>query len=109
MATWNGHFDQMVFQSFVKSVGVYPVGSLVRMRSGRLAVVIEQNPSDLTRPRVKVFFSTKAGLPLEPRVLDLAVMHFVDQIEAHEPPEKWNFPYLTELWNTEAAPKQARG
>jgi HD-GYP domain-containing protein (c-di-GMP phosphodiesterase class II) len=108
MATWKGHFDTKVFQSFVKSVGIYPTGSLVRMRSGRLAVVLEQNPSALTKPRVKVFFSTKSGLPLEPHVLDLAASHVTDQIEARESPEKWNFSYLTELWDGDAALKQAR-
>jgi HD-GYP domain-containing protein (c-di-GMP phosphodiesterase class II) len=107
MASWKGHFDETVFQSFVKSVGIYPVGSLVRMRSGRLAVVLEQNVGALTKPRVKLFFSTKAGLPLKPQVLDLAASQVTDQIEAREPPEKWNFPYLTELWDGEAALKQA--
>jgi putative nucleotidyltransferase with HDIG domain len=108
MATWKGHFDTAVFQSFVKSVGIYPTGSLVRMRSGRLAVVLDQNPSALTKPRVKVFFSTKAGLPLKPQILDLSSPQTVDRIEAREPPENWNFPYLTELWDGDAALKQAR-
>jgi HD-GYP domain-containing protein (c-di-GMP phosphodiesterase class II) len=108
MATWKGHFDTKVFQSFVKSVGIYPTGSLVRMRSGRLAVVLEQNAAALTKPRVKVFFSTKSGLPLEPHVLDLAASHVTDQIEARESPEKWSFGYLTELWDGDAALKQAR-
>jgi len=108
MATWKGHFDPAIFQSFVKSVGIYPTGSLVRMRSGRLAVVLEQNPSALTKPRVKLFFSTKAGLPLKPQILDLAAPHTIDQIEAREPPEKWNFPYLTELWDGDAAFREAR-
>jgi putative nucleotidyltransferase with HDIG domain len=108
MATWKGHFDTSVFQSFVKSVGIYPTGSLVRMRSGRLAVVLEQNTATLTKPRVKIFFSTKAGLPLEPQVLDLSAPHTTDQIEARESPENWNFPYLTELWDGASALKQAR-
>jgi putative nucleotidyltransferase with HDIG domain len=107
MASWQGHFDQTVFQMFVRSIGIYPTGSLVRMRSGRLAVVLEQNPAALTRPRVKLFFSTKAGLPLKPQVLDLSAAHAIDQIEAREPPEKWNFPYLRELWDADAALKQA--
>jgi putative nucleotidyltransferase with HDIG domain len=108
MATWKGHFDPVIFHSFVKSIGIYPTGSLVRMRSGRLAVVLDQNPSTLTKPRVKLFFSTKAGLPLKPQILDLASPSAVDQIEAREPPENWNFPYLTELWDGDAALKQAR-
>ena len=108
MATWQGHFDTMVFQLFVKSVGIYPTGSLVKMRSGRLAIVLEQNPAALTKPRVKIFFSTKAGLPLEPQVLDLAYGNVVDQIESRENPANWNFPYLNELWDGDAALKQAR-
>jgi HD-GYP domain-containing protein (c-di-GMP phosphodiesterase class II) len=109
MATWTGHFDTAIFQSFVKGIGIYPTGSLVRMRSGRLAVVLEQNPAALTRPRVKLFFSTKAGLPLKPQILDLFDRNTTDQIEAREPPENWNFPYLAELWGGDAALQQARG
>src|ERR1700722_15803417 len=108
MAIWKGHFDTTVFQSFVKSVGIYPTGSLVRMRSGRLAVVLEQNPTSLTKPKIKIFFSTKAGLPLEHQVLDLATTHVNDTIEARENPENWNFPYLNELWDGAYALKQAR-
>jgi HD-GYP domain-containing protein (c-di-GMP phosphodiesterase class II) len=108
MATWKGHFDTAVFQSFVKSIGIYPTGSLVKLKSGRLAVVLEQNPTTLTKPRVKIFFSTKAGLPLEPQVVDLASPGTVDQIESRESPENWNFPYLNELWDGDAALKQAR-
>ena len=55
MATWKGHFDTTVFQSFVKSIGIYPTGSLVRMRSGRLAVVLEQNSAALTKPQSEDF------------------------------------------------------
>ncbi len=108
MATWKGHFDTVVFQSFVKSVGIYPTGALVRMKSGRLAVVLQQNPTALTKPWVKVFFSTKSGMPLEPRVLDLAASSVIDRIEAREAPEKWNFPYLADLWDGAGALKLAR-
>jgi len=98
MASWKGHFDAALFQSFVKSVGIYPTGSLVRMSSGLLAVVIEQNPAALTKPQVKTFFSTKAGLPLTPKILDLANPRCRDQIEARESPENWQFTHLNELW-----------
>ena len=108
MATWNGHFDASIFQSFVRSVGIYPTGSLVRMRSGRLAVVLDQNSTALTKPRVKLFFSTNSHLPFKPQIIDLASPHVTDQIAAREPAENWNFPYLTELWDGDSALKQAR-
>ena len=103
MASWQGHFDPVVLQTFVKTIGIYPVGSLVRMASGRLGVVVEQNPTKLTAPKVKLFFSTRSGMPLEPKLVDLMESHVTDKIVARESPENWNFGYLNDLWATHIA------
>ncbi len=103
MATWEGHFDPMVLQTFIKTIGIYPVGSLVRMQSGRLGVVVEQNPAKLTAPKVKLFFSTKSGMPFEPKLIDLTDPHLNDRIVAREPPENWSFSYLNDLWANHVA------
>ncbi|MET0660401.1 MAG: HD-GYP domain-containing protein [Steroidobacteraceae bacterium] len=100
MASWQGHFDPTVLQTFIKTIGIYPVGSLVRMSSGKLGVVVEQNPKKLTAPKVKLFFSTKSGMPLLPKLVDLMESHVTDKIVAREAPENWNFGYLNDLWAT---------
>ncbi len=52
MRGWDGHFDPEMFELFVRSVGIYPVGALVRLKSGRTGMVIGENPDDPTRPPV---------------------------------------------------------
>ena len=102
MASWKGQFDPVVFATFVKSVGIYPTGSLVRLRSERLAVVIEQNAAALTAPVVRVFYSLKSSMPVSLQRLDLA-NGTSDRIVGREPPDRWNFTFLDELWAGDAA------
>lgn len=100
MAEWaSGHFDGKVFQAFVKSLGIYPIGSLVRLSSGRLGVVIEQTAKSLTTPSVKVFYSTKAEMRIVPEVVDLSRPGTVEKIVGREDPAKWKFSDLDELWS----------
>lgn len=101
MADWcnYGQFDAKVFQAFVRSVGIYPVGSLVRMESGRLGVVIEQGEKSLLKPKIKVFYSIKSSLRIVPEVLDMSHKSTQDRIAGHEEPAKWNFPDFDEIWS----------
>lgn len=98
MAQWakDGHFDERIFQAFVKSIGIYPTGSLVKLKSGRLAIVVEQGAASLLKPVVKVFYSTKASEPLVPELLDLG--RSVDEIVSRESVSTWGFKNLDGLW-----------
>ena len=99
MASWRaGHFDEPIFQAFVRSLGIYPIGSLVRLESQRLAVVTEQNPEAITRPRVRVFFSARSGMPVTLETLDLARPGCTDRITGRESNREWKFPHLDTLW-----------
>ena len=100
MAEWcAGHFDPRIFQAFVKSLGIYPIGSLVRLTSGRLGIVIDQAPDSLLKPRIKVFFSTRADARIKPEIVDLARQGCTEKIANREDPAKWAFPDLNELWS----------
>jgi cyclic di-GMP phosphodiesterase len=90
MAEWrNGHFDERIFQAFVKTIGIYPSGTLVRLKSGRLAIVIEQTEKSLLTPVVKSFFSTKSNEPFLPEMIDLSKSQ--ESIVSAEDPAKWGF------------------
>jgi putative nucleotidyltransferase with HDIG domain len=100
MAEWSkGHFDPAVFQAFVKSMGIYPVGSLVLMKSGRIGIVTEQAERSLTTPKIKLFYSTKSSLRIPAQMIDLSRADTVDRIAGREDPAKWRFPDLHELWS----------
>ncbi|HQX06243.1 MAG TPA: HD-GYP domain-containing protein [Zoogloea sp.] len=86
------HFDQKLLQAFMRCVGIYPVGSLVRLESGRLGVVIEQNDGSLLTPKLRVFFSTKSNGYIKPELLDLGRKLGSgggDRIVSAEAPGKW--------------------
>lgn len=100
MAEWSkGHFDQRIFEAFVHSIGIYPTGSLVKLESGRLAVVIEQSAKSLLTPVVKVFFSTKSDCRIATQILDLSKQASKDKITSFEDPAKWGIPDIHELWS----------
>ncbi len=99
MAEWKGHFDPAVFQAFVKSLGIYPIGSLVRLESGKLGVVIEQGEQSLLKPKVKVFFSTKAQAYIKPDTIDLA--RSPEKIAGREDAAKWGIKDVDHFWAAE--------
>jgi HD-GYP domain-containing protein (c-di-GMP phosphodiesterase class II) len=98
MAQWKNHFDQTVFKAFVKSVGIYPIGSVVLLKSGRLAVVIDQSTKSLLQPIVKVFFSTKSRARIQVEVVDLSKPSAMDEIVGHESAHSWGIHDVHELW-----------
>lgn len=71
MASWkNGHFDEVIFDHFVRMIGIYPTGTLVKLSNGRLAVVMDQG-ENLLKPRVKVVYSTSTRAFIEPSIIEL--------------------------------------
>ncbi|HEX4845657.1 MAG TPA: phosphodiesterase, partial [Geothrix sp.] len=84
---WSGtHLDGELVQLFIRTLGIYPVGSLVRLSSERLAVVVEQG-EDLLRPTVRVVYDIRRKVWPHPRDLDLARSQ--DQIVDYQEPGDW--------------------
>jgi HD-GYP domain-containing protein (c-di-GMP phosphodiesterase class II) len=101
MTEWSGcgYFDRRVFHAFVRTVGIYPIGTLVRLKSNKLAVVIDQSADSLLRPRVKIFFSITADRRLPPQMVDLSRPGSNDEIVSHEDPAAWGIDDLDFLWS----------
>ena len=91
------HFNPKLVQAFMRCIGIYPVGTLVLLESGRLGVVTEQNDASLAAPKVKVIFSTKSNVHIRPEIVDLSrgmTRGGSDRIVRHESPQKWGLDPL---------------
>jgi putative nucleotidyltransferase with HDIG domain len=92
---WSGsHLDGDLVQLFIRTLGIYPVGSLVRLSSGRLAVVVEQG-EDLLKPVVRVVYDVGRKLKLQPR--DVALAKAAEQIQDYEDPLVWGLDVMAYL------------
>lgn len=91
---WSSHhYDRDLVQQFVRCVGIYPVGTLVRLESGRLGVVIKHGETNLLQPVVRIVYDLKnRGFLRTPLDMDLArpsVKSGPDRIVSYESPEKY--------------------
>jgi putative nucleotidyltransferase with HDIG domain len=87
------HVDPELVQLLIKTLGIYPTGSLVMLESGRLAIVVEQKSGNLLYPRVRVVYDTRKSSFVTPFDVDLAraAGHGgEDRIVRHESPLKWS-------------------
>ena len=64
-------FRDVLVDQFVQCVGLYPVGSLVELNTGEVAVVIQQNQVRRLRPRLLVLLAPDKSLERRPRNLEL--------------------------------------
>lgn len=86
------HFDPQLVQAFVRTIGIYPTGTLVRLESQRMGVVVEQNEGKLLEPTVRIFYHAGQKHYIPPEIIDLAKVQ--DRIAGFENYEKWNIdPY----------------
>ncbi|TXI84623.1 MULTISPECIES: HD-GYP domain-containing protein [unclassified Cupriavidus] len=82
-------FDRRVFKAFTRTVGIYPLGTVLRLRSNRLAVVCGQNDDEPLRPRVMTFYSVSESTALPPQVIDLTQSE--DTVVAFEDARQWGY------------------
>jgi hypothetical protein len=89
MFGWSKQLNNDLVQRFIQCVGIYPVGTLVRLDSGMVAIVVEANPSNLLRPTVRVVLDTRRNLIMTPRDLNLAKPTVKERIVSAESAARW--------------------
>ena len=87
---WSGdHLDPVLVKQFIRCIGLYPVGSLVLLESGRLGVVVETNDDDQRLPVVRVMYHTRFRLPITVETIDLSRPGNQDRIVRAVDPEDY--------------------
>lgn len=72
LSNWSGtQFHPDMVEQFIQSIGAFPVGSLVELSSGEVAVVATHNKIKRLKPKVLVVTEPDKSLRKHPRTLDL--------------------------------------
>lgn len=67
-------YDGELVKQFVQCIGIFPVGSLVKLNNEKIAMVLKQHPVHGTKPVVKVFYSIRGNHYVEPKEVNLATV-----------------------------------
>jgi putative nucleotidyltransferase with HDIG domain len=91
---WSGHhFNGDLVQQFIRSIGVYPAGTLIKLKSGLLAIVLEQGEASLVKPVINVIYDTKKERFVKPTKVNMEFpggkLSADDAIVSSEKPEKY--------------------
>lgn len=84
-----GQFDPALVAPFAAMIGVFPVGSMVRLASNRLAVVLDSTGGDEMSPPVAPFYCIDTGQTLSCRKIESTL----DPIVGIEVPGRWKLPF----------------
>jgi HD-GYP domain-containing protein (c-di-GMP phosphodiesterase class II) len=90
------HFNAHLVERFICMIGIYPVGSLIRLDSGLLGIVVNPGQENLLRPTVRVVFDTRRDFAVAPHDIDLSI-RLDDSVVGHESPQKWDIAPLSYL------------
>lgn len=72
LAGERGQFAKTLVEIMIRSIGVYPVGSLLKLNTGEQAVVVGVNPQQRLKPLVKITTDPQGGSYATPIEIDLA-------------------------------------
>jgi len=87
-------YDNSLVEQFVNCLGIYPIGTLVKLTSGKLGLISRLNKSQPLLPFVRVFYNTRLNQAIAMEELDLSQTKHKDQIDSCIKPEEFNINLL---------------
>lgn len=100
LADESTRFDPDILNAFIDSVGNYPIGSIVELRSGRLAMVVFGDPEGADLPTVRTFYSLSEKRMLRGENIDLRNSCGQDKLVGTHPVQGLDLPDLPSLRET---------
>lgn len=80
-------YDTKLVTDFINCMGIHPVGTLVKLKSNKLGIVIKSNYVNPIAPKIHIFYSVTNKSYIEPKVIDLADANVEDEIDKSIKPE----------------------
>jgi len=87
-------YDEGLVEQFIQCIGVYPVGTLVKLNSGKLGLISQLNKAKPLNPFVRVFYNTRLNQAIPMAELDLSQSKHKDQIDRCIKPEDFKLDLL---------------
>lgn len=78
-----GNFDQELIEAFIRCLGIYPIGSLVELKSGHVGVVVSSNEANRLKPSVLLILNRDKQPYPKRKLINLASERW--QSERHPP------------------------
>ena len=91
MQKWAGHFDPVLLDRFADSLGIFPVGTLVRLSTGELGVVAGSAGEAAEDVVVRAFFDCETLSEIEPVDRPIAPSAEHPRIVGRDSPSFWRF------------------
>ena len=109
MQSWRGHFDQMILRSFVESLQILPIGTLLQLTNEHLAIVIGETDGDYSLPNVRIFYSIEKAATIDFYDIEISRSVYSPQISSVEDPLVWGFDNWDQMTSDllESAPLQS--
>lgn len=87
-------YDEELVESFIQCMGVYPVGTLVKLNSGKLGLISRLNKQKPLHPYVRVFYNIRLNQAIPIKEVNLSESKYKDQIDCCIRPEEFNLNLL---------------